>query len=652
MQNEQQQMKEPKLNQEKLEMPNDSRMNKEINNQKEEQKEEEKEEEKEIEKEDKEENPQENESKEVEEESKEKEEKEEQTEKKEEKEEESQENNEDEIKDLEGEPKDFAEEHKETKEDKEEMNEEQPQPIIKVEERENQDNNEEQNEEQEQNDEQEQNEEMQDEEGMKTPTKGKMYRFIQNGQLLQVDNKGQVYKVIQQSHKSSIENQGINESYELNQEKINNNIIYHDIAFRSSQKGNNNNNEITTEKIKQQRSSNIVKRKEPKDSNPKVHIISKKKGFKKFNEKAKINGELIDLPRNEIGNKEYSMVIGDGMETGEYKFIGEKTLIKENIVPNENVMITQEEIAAELSKRKNKKKGKKIKYEVIDKFYALTNISVRTIKKLEKNASKGEQRHYFYSTLNINNNINTTNFNTGNINNTNINNTFSGMNSQFNNYMSYGNINTSSQKRAQNMNMNMNMMNIPSMQMQNMMTNMNMNMNISMPIDNYSRYFLSQVNKIRTEPQSFIGVIEDSKANIIKDRQGRIIYNGKIKVALNKGEAAFDEAIEFLKELNPLQPLAYNQMITINAPVSENEILDKDDLINKITAIVKSGVNIKSYWRDVIKDPEISFLLMIIDDNGIKSGMRRKDILSPYMKYIGVSSAEINKNFVCYVTLA
>ena len=25
--------------------------------------------------------------------------------------------------------------------------------------------------------------------------------------------------------------------------------------------------------------------------------------------------------------------------------------------------------------------------------------------------------------------------------------------------------------------------------------------------------------------------------------------------------------------------------------------------------------NIKSYWRDVIKDPELSFLLMIIDDN-------------------------------------
>ena len=326
------------------------------------------------------------------------------------------------------------------------------------------------------------------------------------------------------------------------------------------------------------------------------------------------------------------MVIGDGMETGEYKFIGEKILIKENITPNAKIMITEGEIKSELNKRKNKKKEKKLKYEVIDKFYALTNISIRTIKKLEKDSTKKEQKNYFYSTLNINN------MNINSINNTNMNmkmnNTFSGMNSQYNNYESFASINMP----IQNMNMS-NMINMP-------------NMNISMPFDNYSRYFLSQVNKIRTEPQSFIGVIEDSKANIIKDRLGRIIYNGKIKVALNAGEAAFDEAIEYLKELNPMQPLTYNQMITVNTPVSENEILDKNDLTYKVESMINSSLNIKSYWRDVIKDPELSFLLMIIDDNGIKSGMRRKDILSPYMKHIGITSTEINKNFVCYVTLA
>ena len=622
---EEQKMKEPKLNQEKLEIPQDSNFKEEIDNKKEIE-----EKEKEIEKEEKEEEPQENESKEIEEESK---------EQKEKKEVESPEK--EEPKDLEeeedDEPKDDEEEKRETKEVievKEEI-EEQAQPIIKVEERENQENNEEQNEElneeqeKEQNEELEQNEEIQNER-MKTPTKGKLYRFIQNGQIFQVDDKGQVNKVIQGSQEQSIENQPINESYELNQEK-NSRIVYHDIAFRSSQKGTNNDIEINSEKNKIN-TSNISKSKEPKDSNPKVHIISRKKDFKKFNAKAKVNYELTDISKNEMGNKEITMVIGDGMETGEYKFIGEKTLIKENIIPNEQVMITQEEIISELNKRKNKKKKKekKLTYEVIDKFYALTNISVRTIKRLEKDSTKKEQKNYFYSTLNTNK-MNITNINNSNIN-TKINNTFSGANARYNNYASFESINIPYQNRIQNMNIS--------------------NMNISMPFDNYSRYFLSQVNKIRTEPQSFIGVIEDSKANITKDRQGRIIYNGKIKVALDVGEAAFDEAIEYLKELNPMQPLTYNQMITANTPVSENEILDKNDLTYKIESMINSGINIKSYWRDVIKDPEISFLLMIIDDNGIKSGMRRKDILSPYMKYIGISSAEINNNFVCYVTLA
>ena len=624
---EEQKMKEPKLNQEKLEIPQDSNFKEDIDNKKEID-----EKEKEIEKEEeeeKEEEPQENESKEIEEESK---------EQKEKKEVESPEK--EEPKDLEeedDEPKDEEEEKRETKEVievKEEI-EEQAQPIIKVEERENQENNEEQNEElneeqeKEQNEELEQNEEIQNER-MKTPTKGKLYRFIQNGQIFQVDDKGQVNKVIQGSQEQSIENQPINESYELNQEK-NSRIVYHDIAFRSSQKGTNNDIEINSEKNKIN-TSNISKSKEPKDSNPKVHIISRKKDFKKFNAKAKVKYELTDISKNEMGNKEIAMVIGDGMETGEYKFIGEKTLIKENIIPNEQVMITQEEIISELNKRKNKKKKKekKLTYEVIDKFYALTNISVRTIKRLEKDSTKKEQKNYFYSTLNTNK-MNITNINNTNIN-TKINTTFSGANARYNNYASFESINIPFQNRIQNMNIS--------------------NMNISTPFDNYSRYFLSQVNKIRTEPQSFIGVIEDSKANITKDRQGRIIYNGKIKVALDVGEAAFDEAIEYLKELNPMQPLTYNQMITANTPVSENEILDKNDLTYKIESMINSGINIKSYWRDVIKDPEISFLLMIIDDNGIKSGMRRKDILSPYMKYIGISSAEINNNFVCYVTLA
>ena len=163
---------------------------------------------------------------------------------------------------------------------------------------------------------------------------------------------------------------------------------------------------------------------------------------------------------------------------------------------------------------------------------------------------------------------------------------------------------------------------------------------------------MEQINRIRLDPQSFIGVIEDAKANIAKDRFGSLIYNGKKKIALTKGESCFNEAIEFLKNADSMDPLKYISYLTVIPPQNDGELKDKDDLGRKVTDMINGGINIKSYWRDVIKDPEISFLLMIVDDNGAKSGMRRRDILNPNMKFIGISSVEINNNFVCYITLS
>jgi len=476
-------------------------------------------------------------------------------------------------------------------ENNKEEEEEQNQPIIKVEERENQ-----QEEEQEA---EEQNEKTSTEkisnEVMKTPNKEKASNasnLNQNDRVVYLVNK-----------KEGSEKRDINESYEINQEQNNNNIIYHNVAFRSDIKQEKENIQKNIPLESRLILIKSKKTKEPLDSNPKIYILSDR------NEKDKnrnispdvIRKEFVDIPLNEIKEKDIIMIYGNGIDTGEYKFIGEKKIIKEDIVPNKNMIINQEEINEELIKRRNKKKEKKISYEVIDKYYALTNITTKTIKKIEKTMNNNKShKNYFYSTVNINksNPI----------------------------YQTQGKY-------------------INNLAQQNIINNIS-------PSDNYSCYFLSQINKIRTEPQSFIGVIEDSKANIIKDHLGRLIYNGKIKVCLNTGEAAFDEAIQFLKELEPMEPLIYNPQITINAPLNEDDILDKDDLNKKIKAMMNLGFNFRSYWRDVIKDPEISFLLMIIDDNGIKSGMKRKDILCPYVKYIGISSSEVNQNFVCYVTLA
>ena len=131
-------------------------------------------------------------------------------------------------------------------------------------------------------------------------------------------------------------------------------------------------------------------------------------------------------------------------------------------------------------------------------------------------------------------------------------------------------------------------------------------------------------------------MIEDTKENIIKERFGRLVYKGKMKVILASGESAFLEAKDFLKQTNSLKRFKINFELTVIPSQNERENKDRDDLRGKVLQMTYSGINIRSYWRDVIKDPELSFLLMIVDDNGVKSGKRRKDILNPRLKYIGI----------------
>ena len=121
---------------------------------------------------------------------------------------------------------------------------------------------------------------------------------------------------------------------------------------------------------------------------------------------------------------------------------------------------------------------------------------------------------------------------------------------------------------------------------------------------------------------------------------------------MTDGEVAFNNAINYLKSVKSMGKLEYNPYLTVELPKTESELNYKNDLRLKVENMVNNGISIKSFWRDVIKDPEISFLMMIVDDNGDKSGMRRKDLLDPNMKYIGINSIDINGNFVCYITLS
>lgn len=177
------------------------------------------------------------------------------------------------------------------------------------------------------------------------------------------------------------------------------------------------------------------------------------------------------------------------------------------------------------------------------------------------------------------------------------------------------------------------------------------NTSVDKPGDDFSKFIFDGINNIRENPQKFIPKIEMAKKNIIYDKKGICVYKSSVKVALSKGIPAFDESIEYLKNLKPMQKLIFSSELLIPPPENEDQIKDKTYMNEIINEKVQSGIPIKSFWRDIIKDQETCLLLMIVDDTGANSGKKRNDILDPSMQCIGITSKRIGKNFASYVTL-
>jgi hypothetical protein len=187
----------------------------------------------------------------------------------------------------------------------------------------------------------------------------------------------------------------------------------------------------------------------------------------------------------------------------------------------------------------------------------------------------------------------------------------------------------------------------------NNMKENNKNKNVSnMPKDEFSKYIFEHINMLRENPKSFIKNIEEAKSFISRNKDNKLIYKKKIKVLLSQGLLAFEEAIAILQFCKPMNKLIFEPNLMVKLPKSEDDIKNKDYFKNEIKHMIEKGIPIQAYWRDIIKEPETSFLMMVIDDTGAKSGLKRKDILDPNKKYIGISSICIGKHFVCFLTFS
>ncbi len=172
----------------------------------------------------------------------------------------------------------------------------------------------------------------------------------------------------------------------------------------------------------------------------------------------------------------------------------------------------------------------------------------------------------------------------------------------------------------------------------------------------YPQKMLELINKIRANPSSYADVVLDGINNIIinqdfDETKPKIIYKQKVKVALSKGEPAFREAAEILKEMQPLPALEFKEEICVPLPETEEELNDHSYLKRQIN-IIQENNNIDLFFKDLIKLPEVSTLLMIVDDSEKNPGKKRNALLNEEFKYIGINNKFIGGKFLAYFTFS
>ena len=103
--------------------------------------------------------------------------------------------------------------------------------------------------------------------------------------------------------------------------------------------------------------------------------------------------------------------------------------------------------------------------------------------------------------------------------------------------------------------------------------------------------------------------------------------------------------------MSSLPPLIFKPEICIPLPDDEEDVKDSSYLKEQVK-IIRENYNIDVFFKDLIKIPEVSALLMIVDDSGKNPGRKRQAVLNPNFKYIGVTSKFIGKTFVAYFSFS
>ena len=175
---------------------------------------------------------------------------------------------------------------------------------------------------------------------------------------------------------------------------------------------------------------------------------------------------------------------------------------------------------------------------------------------------------------------------------------------------------------------------------------------------------LEQINIIRTNPLSYIDIINKYKENIIEKNNKYYLKSNKYLntlILLEKGESEFNECIKLLYLQESLEPIELNNKLKldVNIPLNnENLSIDYytslefiEKIINNKIKLLEDNFEIIGFHYDKsLNDPELSVVLQLVDDTGNEKS-RRKNILNKKVKYVGISALNLKENIYCYYLL-
>jgi hypothetical protein len=140
--------------------------------------------------------------------------------------------------------------------------------------------------------------------------------------------------------------------------------------------------------------------------------------------------------------------------------------------------------------------------------------------------------------------------------------------------------------------------------------------------------------------------------NIISDDKGHYFcmpFNSKVH--LPRGLKAFEECADLLKKTVKLNALTMDESLKLPFPDKNPEMATNRDHITSSLLNLANEIKDKYtinwfHYDNNIKNAQTSTVLQLVDDNNSK-GERRKHLLDPSVKYIGINVGQVKKNIYC-----